>query len=121
MVLSKLHPGSVIWRLCLPRRFRTFFGTDRHYSESEGELRVDLLDERAALRNYVRSVIRSGADEAYASIQANVHRHRSARAGNGARAVAARTPSFLEWKILLAPHLGTVRERLPHQAEFEVP
>src|SRR5689334_7519239 len=84
MVLGKLHPGSVIWRLCLPRRFQTFFGTDWHYSATEAELRADLLDERASSRNYVRSVIRSGADEAYASIQANVHRHRSARAGTGA-------------------------------------
>src|SRR5258708_38735411 len=41
------------------------------------------------------TVIRAGADEARASVQANVRRHRSARTETGTRADAARAPSFL--------------------------
>src|SRR5260370_41600388 len=41
------------------------------------------------------TVIRAGADEARASVQANVRRHRSAQIETGTRADAARAPSFL--------------------------
>src|SRR5580700_5537754 len=47
------------------------------------------------LRNYVFSVIRTGTDEAHASIQPIVRRHQSARVGVGTRAVATRARGFL--------------------------